>query len=498
MSTYPHLEESSIKNRFDADIVKFCSEQGISVPKYRMNTVVIDFQQFKDYISKIITNINAIRANKPKNLSKVTPNTLVGFDYSHEINYFLPKQQQELWLLRTQLFYQLVIIAIKIMNNQDLFNNVISQKYPNRVFHPSISSELNKYNLGIFGSLTPTSDIDVGIQYAGSSINNGLAYIVSVIEDAFIIFTGINSLLFDIELYADMMTITDRSGADVFYMDTTNFKKSHFLQMLPYVEASILRNYVTAMIETADGTLVDIPTLITTFSYSDFFNMLNTKQLINGGGQVDKLIKDIQSEYKTAFNQLQEDSKALVNQYMTAPYEVARQQYYDRVNAAELLVAEQRTAVLTDALNLDPDVIVEIMKKVAEALIFRAESYTCPPTVMHVVRVLQANIELKNLKYIVDYPTYCEGKIRSKKAFCNIREYGYLMSILEQFGYIYRFHLTYCLNDRNPDKCKKKIDDKYIPRVTNAVQILSNQVKTGGRRKTRRVKKRKNKRTRRR
>jgi len=227
--------------------------------------------------------------------------------------------------------------------------------------------------------------------------------------------------------------------------------------------------------------------------------MLKTKNLINEGGQVDNLIKGIQRESPTAFSQLQERSKALVQEYMTANYDIARQKYYDLVKAAELLVAVQRTAVLNNELDLNVDTIINIMIKVAEALVFRAESYTCPPSVIHVVRVLQANPDsLKEKKYKVNYPVYCEGKLKTNKAFCNIGTYGYLISILEQFGYIYRFHITYCLTG-NAEKCKKKIDEKYIPRVINAVEILSKKSQKGGRkRRTRRVKKRKNKRSRKR
>jgi hypothetical protein len=139
------------------------------------------------------------------------------------------------------------------------------------------------------------------------------------------------------------------------------------------------------------------------------------------------------------------------------------------------------------ALHLDAETVIKIMTKVAEADIFREESYICPPTVMHVVRLLQANPDdLKKNKYKVDYPIYCLEK--PIKVFCNIGFYGYLMSVLEQYGFIYRFYLTYCTEnalvnlDTNPNvnsKCYSKLK-KYLLRITNAVDI---QKAIGGRKR---------------
>ena len=42
------------------------------------------------------------------------------------------------------------------------------------------------------------------------------------------------------------------------------------------------------------------------------------------------------------------------------------------------------------------------------------------------------------------------------------------MSIIEQAGYLMRFRLTYCVNNNNPEKCKKKVD-KYLPRLYNGL-----------------------------
>jgi hypothetical protein len=80
------------------------------------------------------------------------------------------------------------------------------------------------------------------------------------------------------------------------------------------------------------------------------------------------------------------------------------------------------------------------------------------------------------------------------------------MSVFEQYGYIYRFYLTYCVGSHaNPTKCEKKLK-KYSERVVNAIQILESKTEKkrpemaaaaaagGGRRKIRTVKKNKKRR----
>ncbi len=87
----------------------------------------------------------------------------------------------------------------------------IYQLYKNASFTLINASLVNPENItfGIFGSMSATSDIDVGIQYSGKNPEfTGLASIVLRCEQLFLIFTNVSSLHFDIEIYADLMTIT--------------------------------------------------------------------------------------------------------------------------------------------------------------------------------------------------------------------------------------------------------------------------------------------------
>jgi hypothetical protein len=273
-----------------------------------------------------------------------------------------------------------------------------------------------------------------------------------------LIFTGTDSLHFDIEFYADMITLTDKNEDDIFYMDTDCFKESHFMKLLPYVEASILRNHVTAKMHNGES----LKESIQSFSYDKFYKSLKIP---------------IPTEITSLTpSKLSDKSKQLIYDYMSSSYDDARNKYYGKVNKTENIVNKIRIDYYnTHVLHLSVNQIVHVMSLVAEALVYRAESYICAPSVMHIVRVMQSNPDKLNEKrYNVNYPKYCNIHSVYKKAFCNIGTYGYYMSILEQCGYLNRFELTYCMGKgkTDKDKCAKKID-KYGFRVTNAINILN-------------------------
>jgi hypothetical protein len=201
------------------------------------------------------------------------------FDYSHHVKYFELDAQQRLWILRTYVFYQLIIFATKIMKNETLFKEIYTQiiRYT-RVWRSDVVPELQNYKMGIFGSLTPTSDIDVGIAYTGFTTLTALSYVVSIVEDMFLIFMRKSSLQLDIEPYADMYVLpnpktTSEDDSLIFYLDTSEFTENNYTSMLPYVGASILRNYVTAQQEL---TRLPVKYIIKGFKWDDAFNYFNS------------------------------------------------------------------------------------------------------------------------------------------------------------------------------------------------------------------------------
>lgn len=122
------------------------------------------------------------------------------------------------------------------------------------------------------------------------------------------------------------------------------------------------------------------------------------------------------------------------------------------------------------------------MGKIGKALTYRDESYNCAPTVIHVVRMLQEN-STKMDKYKTDIPEQYCGDLQPHKLsdpYCAMGKYGYILSIIEQIGYMYRFNSIYCDNNSktySEDICKKKIE-KYNERLQNAILFFFNKLNT--------------------
>jgi hypothetical protein len=126
------------------------------------------------------------------------------------------------------------------------------------------------------------------------------------------------------------------------------------------------------------------------------------------------------------------------------------------------------------------------------------------------VRILQANKEAAE-KYATKSPIeLCNGVEKGADPYCAVGKYGFIISILEQIGYMYRFYEHYCFEGGNPEKCAKKME-KYGKRYNDAFSSydrfsINSPVETpphvaalsGGkrtRRKRRTMKKHKNRRT---
>jgi hypothetical protein len=458
MSVYPVLKISSLVERCNRDIATFITQvlggksNSVNSVKYELYTGT-DYGMMKDNIQKQLSIMTHILHNEP----------ISSFDYAHDILHFTEQERNQLWIVRTLLCYQMMIFGTHVMSYSSLHKEVYAEM-PERTFRPDVISELPSFKLGIFGSITPTSDIDIGIQYSGKTAGfAALDYVVATMEDMFIHFLGVESTLkLDIEYYADMMTLpnpdsTNTASPDLFYLDTSSFTQIEFIEMLPYAYASIYRNYKTAT------------------------NDLKNRR--NEIGFISRLEKQGVSVNENVMNK----AKQMVDAYMNLTYNMAREQYYQLVKAAEAHVVDIREFIQAgDYKALTNARIVEAMKAIAHALIFRAESYVCAPTVMHVVRLLQADPTGK--KYPVSYPTdTCTVQLqnRLKNPQCEIGRYGYEMSKLEQIGYILRFELTYCEGSQNKEKaekCKKKLG-KYQARLNDANARQADILSSGGRRK---------------
>jgi hypothetical protein len=459
---YPILEVNSLKARCADDIDTFVKNvlgghsNSIQSVMYELypNEGEVSYDDVMDFMVHPLELFNSVLQKKSK--------TMKTFDYAHDILHFDEQDRNKLWIMRTLLCYQMMIFGTLLMENKALHDEVYKHISSfTRPFRPEVVSELKSFKLGIFGSITPTSDIDIGIQYSGfTSKFAALDYVVATMEDMFIYFLDITSTLkLDIEYYADMMTLPNPDTAnekhpDFFYLDTSSFTKDDFTQMVPYAYASIYRNYVTAKkdLGIAENNSKNIDDLSAKIQAYDPRFVINTDAM--------------------------RQAKDMVQAYMKMPYANAREKYYQLVNAAEVKVAKIRDIIGRNSYDeLTNPLILQSMINIARSLIFRAESYVCAPTVMHIVRVLQATNSSK-LKYPVLYPEYCSVSSQKMKLLnpeCEIGKYGYELSKLEQIGYIIRFKMTYCdpltsnhnSNQGRKEKCIKK-QGKYTKRLFNA------------------------------
>ena len=472
----PTFKIESIKERYDDDIATFTKNNKIILNNigFTKNNINISESDVELKTSFTSVNSNTSVSNMKLTIKKIIDkmNTILHLkNYVDKISHLHDPEQKHMWILRTVLFYQLLIILVHTLTNKEFYDEMYldKDKYPYRA---DVSEHLTDFKMGIFGSMNPTSDIDLGVEYTGnySNCQPSLAYIVSRIENLFIILTGSKSLDFDIETYADMATIpnNDKDCHDnIFYLSTYTFDvtndNNNFMKLVECATNSISRNYLLAHTDTKDITLD---------------KMITDLKL--------KLDKNILNE--NIFNiKLKESLKTLTN-FLKMDYNTQRYTYYEKVEYAE---KQKKTLQIDeDIYNLSNDDTAELMYRIGIANTYRMESYCCIPTIIHVVRILQQQQQQQpqpqgsiSDKYQTKFPkenikNYCED-IKMKDDLhhipvCTIGNVGYILSMLEQIGYMYRFNLTYCVEGEHKDqqKCDKKIK-KYKERFDDALQKLS-------------------------
>lgn len=497
---YPCLLIPSIIMRCSSDLRQFEEVYEFDVSEYVLPGVVSGIFMAAKTLKVLQSQMNGIMDRIFSTSEKTSGGRpMADFDYPHQIREYDEVTQKKLWCLRTLLFYQLLITVTEMMNNEQLFNEVYQYSENNgitrkRAFRGDIVAELKNYKLGIFGSITPSSDIDLGVQYSGFNTDViGLAYIVSVFEDSFLIFTGKSSLKFDIETYADLVTvpdINDKTDAasltcsnvrDVFPYDTSKLTYLDFLKLLPFVFAGILRNYIIAQKDIRNSATV--AEIVESFNIDDFLAVATEKTgtkflelvsryryiTVTVPGNVNRYITVpgvMKKELWDAFDQ----AKTIAIDYMKAPYEVKREEYYKLVQTAETSTLQLKKGYFAKGIvDIPNDKLTEILMNASNALVYREESYTCFPTVMHVVRVMQANPG----KYKTLTPSYClKAENKLGDAYCAIGNYGYLISLFEQLGYIYRFDITYCKPPIDKTKCDAKFN-KYADRFKKGLDLIT-------------------------
>ena len=455
---YPTFTIQSIQARCGEDIQQFLQNNQITFADESFQDIA-SFALHTDTVSGKSDMLSVMDPLMAK-IADISGKDLSSFDYAHDVVHLPLIQQQRLWIMRTYVFYQLLLFVTRTFQDETIYGDVYNDtsKYP---YRHDIREDIEGFKMGIFGSITPTSDIDIGIQYSGQKLTvPGLAYVVSRFENIFITLTSKNSLEFDIETYADMMTIPNLGAdkdtyPDYFYLDTSSFETSHFRKVLVCAGTSILRNEVLAKMELQDRSLTTE----------------EIQSALDGFG-IDNMLK-LQPSFAEFYTNIQGDltenwlkeASPIVLDYMSSSYDDGRYKYYEHVDVAE---KSKFAAIQNGADNLSTDQICDIMTKIGMALTYRMESYTCAPSVIHVVRILQASKENAEKYKTLTPKSYCLGSIRHLDPFCSLGKYGYVLSCLEQMGYVNRFYHTYCekTDETNVKKCKKKMD-KYMGRFSN-------------------------------
>ena len=460
--------------------------QSVSIDKYISDIItIIRYEHNHADTKQKQTIIHALNMETIGQLK-----TIENFNYSHMITLLSPSAQIYMWIIRTLLFYELLL--------------QVSEKV----------TEYNQqnYQLGIFGSIEATSDIDIGFTYKPEPESNleitdnkgPLSFAINTLEDLFITRTKINSLQFDIEPYANFMTLPNGS----YYLDTTNMKYEDFLELAPYVGAGILRNYIQSFIDLGYnpdvrrqkinpcesdkikdeivrfhkilGDTVEAPIQYNPTEGSCPNNTIHTpsideytlfKSLVGPNKWSDFIHKMFgENTEDNSYQDAKETAVGLITSYLLDDYDTSRMLYYKYVLDAETYFYNEIVQSNAQGQTVPIEMMIKMLKLSSKADIFRAESYISPITVMDVVRGYQANI----------YDKFNREKCDNEQVSpCFIGYYGYIISILENLGYITRFRLTYCNTDPDhfdPKKCDKKYE-KYIQRVNNSfvqLGLLSN------------------------
>ena len=496
MVIQPIFSIENIISRCKYDITTFTNNNNMNINDIGFTKNEIDVS-IKDIT--LISKFTSVNSNTSVSNMKLKIQTIIGNmntilhqgkgkgKYVDEISHLSDSDQKKMWILRTVLFYQLLIILVNTLTNKDIYDKIYSDKdkYPYRA---DVSTRLTDFKMGIFGSMNPTSDIDLGVEYTGdySDCEPALSYIVSRIECLFLSLTGKKSLDFDIETYADMATIPNKDKnkndkhVDIFYLSTYTFDKTNdkdnFLKLVECAANSIIRNYLLAHTDHTKTNEITLDKMITELD-------------LNLDEKTTKILNENTKKYfKKSFSTLTE--------FFKMDYDKQRYTYYTKVEYAENL--KRDFTKNKNIYNLSNDDTAELIYRIGVADTYRMESYCCIPTIIHVVRILQQQQQQKTAsadKYETLFPKdkdsikkYCENIKKtdylSHFPVCTIGDVGYILSMLEQIGYMYRFHLTYCVGNKDQQKCDKKIK-KYRERYDDALQKMSKI--EGGRRVNKRI-----------
>ena len=359
----------------------------------------------------------------------VVNNRILIKDYRNVIKHDTDiNHKMKLWIIRNYVFYRIL--------------DCVSFWFEDK---------LNDYSLNIFGSVTPESDIDIGIVCNIPNPKLSMSEIIEFFETQFKLL-NCTSLDLDIEMYADFNNLVDTAKLS---------NTVELIKLMPYIGAGILRNAVMGETEKLEHDQTEkLEHKKINNDYFIIFVQDYDFDLILNNDIVKGCLTDIDFDKFKNDRSWQEKAKTYYLEYHNKTNGERNAHYYKLVDAAQLSIS-----------NSEKDIYITI-NNLAMCNVYREESLISIFSVLHVVKLIQDE------KIIGSVCNFDNCKNDPKITICYINKYGYFISLLEQVGYINRWHKVYCECSTNIDcpkeyieKCKKKFD-KYNFRAIDALLKL--------------------------
>jgi len=235
---------------------------------------------------------------------------------------------------------------------------------------------LDNISATILGSKTLFSDVDVTITSDHAST------FIAVVEDLWQ-YVGFDNIAWKVDLYGDFLTVGN------YYINTNYFDNNTLMIMLEDALASYFRH-----------------------SNSSTFDLSVLKYLIQWCIENKKITLDV--------NQLIENAKNKVSELHLASREI----YYIKLKKAEALETKIKASLLFG--KLTEGQLEKLVLLLSESNLYRHDNYILIPTIIHIVKIEQ---EKKTEAGTCDI-------ILSQTAKCTMSSFSYILSVIEQLGYM--------------------------------------------------------------
>jgi hypothetical protein len=228
----------------------------------------------------------------------------------------------------------------------------------------------------ILGSKTLFSDVDVTITSDHAST------FIAIVEDLWQ-YAGFDNIAWKVDLYGDFLTVGN------YYINTNYFDNNTLMIMLEDALASYFRH-----------------------SNSSTFDLSVLKYLVQWCIENRKMTLNI--------NQLIENAKNKVSELHLASREI----YYVKLKKAEALETKIKTSILFG--KPTEGQLEKLVLLLSESNLYRHDNYILIPTIIHIVKIEQ---EKKTEAGTCDI-------ILSQTAKCTMSSFSYILSVIEQLGYM--------------------------------------------------------------